>query len=205
MKVKDLEPVYKFKEGDRPKWTPELIKELPFGTVLECAYDNEDTAVWNGQKLHYSEREFTTDSFFKFYKDVDEYEPFWLHDEDTGKYAKIISLPKEETTISKTETVQQPIETKEQIRTELINELIEWNDKERFYQKSWVEIYAKLQSMLPTETPEKIAERKAVEMLDKSCYNFTMVKINTAKEERFIIQEDVKQMLIEALLTDIKK
>jgi hypothetical protein len=26
-----------FKVGDRPKWTPELIKQLPHGTVLECA------------------------------------------------------------------------------------------------------------------------------------------------------------------------
>ena len=83
-------------------------------------------------------------------------------------------------------------ETKEQIRTELINELIGWNDKyfTNVNDTCWHMLNTKLQSLLPLETPEKIAERKAVEIMNK---NGWMDIGNT------------KSVLIEALLTDIKK
>jgi len=58
------------------------------------------------------------------------------------------------------------LETKEQIRTELINELIEWNDKDSIMVETHLRIDKKLRSMLPTETPEKIVERKAVDLVE---------------------------------------
>lgn len=71
-----------FKVGDRPKWTPELIKQLPHGTVLECAYNSANKKEWEGRHVI-----FECNAYVEPYSNM----PFYLIFE--GKYAKIISPP----------------------------------------------------------------------------------------------------------------
>lgn len=82
------EPNYYFMVGDRPYWTPELIKQLPHGTVLECAMRPEDTFVYQGNDLIVSSK------CIGFYED----NPIKIHKRYMwftygNKLAKIISLP----------------------------------------------------------------------------------------------------------------
>lgn len=120
---------YTFKEGDRPKWTKEMIEALPHGTVLDDC---------SGRKVKYNGGLIKLSDYGGLYTD-DVY--FYMQTKQT--FAEIISLPKEETM------------TKEQIRTELINELIGWaNENLEGLTANFVR--EKLKSMLPTQTPEKI-------------------------------------------------
>ena len=89
----------------------------------------------------------------------------------------------------------------------MINELIEKinaidlkaNENMSYYFKEGVSRCINIvRSLLPAETPEKIAEMKAVEMVENKLGQASGFYNDTDKEH-------VKQMLIEAYLTDIKK
>lgn len=97
-------------------------------------------------------------------------------------------------------------EYSDQQKTELINELIEKIDvlikttDGRDYTSGVETAKKEIISMLPTETPEKIAERKAKETIKNA------KKYNPHEGvASYIATNHVEQMLIEALLTDIKK
>lgn len=74
-----------FKVGDRPKWTPELIKQLPHGTVLECANDRV-FHTYNGQEIIKK-----VSSSLTFFQEGRLW--CWFYHKSKNRYAKIISLP----------------------------------------------------------------------------------------------------------------
>lgn len=74
-----------FKVGDCPQWTPELIKQLPHGTVLECAYQPEDVFTYKGQEIDYDAAGDMIVLFSEIYN--------YFEYKKGERYAKILSLP----------------------------------------------------------------------------------------------------------------
>lgn len=78
-----------FKVGDRPEWTVDLIKRLPHGTVLECAW-KQTPFEYSGEQPDYDKPGHLTINK-KSGIGTNQYE--WFFDHDTQKHAKILSLP----------------------------------------------------------------------------------------------------------------
>lgn len=84
--MEEVKPL--FNVGDSPQWTKELIKALPHGTVLKCAYYKVNTDfTYEGQELLIG-----CDSIKVLFNDL---EYHFRSPESGGVCAKILSLPEE--------------------------------------------------------------------------------------------------------------
>lgn len=161
-----------FKVGDRPEWTPDLIKLLPADAVLRCAMRSSDTFSYAGQILEEGEES------IRYYettpkKGIDRF--MWF--KCRGKYAEILSLPFKDFDSS----VESACDKKEEFITgELVkvvlSKITHMIRPYAFFQdgKHWVygdgkkesaHTYPDIQKIIPD--PEKVLKEKAQEILSR--------------------------------------
>ena len=204
-----------FKVGDRPQWTPELIKQLPHGTMVKYCHDYE--FVYNGEEPIVHENG-------NIYVIINDRRQFFVSGENCD-FVEIISLPESldqlrgivrgslEDQIKKASPIMvngsegvitsiNPVEFKEGEIVDVWNKERQ-NDlqpaKYRFFAsgKHWVEtcaedIVVNFKNIRKID-PDKDLKETADEVM-KGSHSYTM-----DMDRKWIDETDVKSMLIEAM------